>query len=195
MNKVDIAIGRIQQAFELNPRLISGHSGGKDSVVIHDLIDRSGIDVFATIHSPKPLINNCTQEELSTAMYLETLEFLYETVSVERPITILPRYMTQEWLRENEITCQIDGSRLVEYTRTDKSGNIIVDGENVSRLNMTEYVENGIFGLNLCYPIFDWTDEDVFDHITKYNLPISEEYFINGELDAYRKLRNISTSH
>lgn len=185
--KAQIAIERIKTAATKNRRIITGHSGGKDSVVIHDLVNRSGITRFGIIHNVKPLLGTSGDSVAAlTEMWPETLDFLYTNVCKSATLTFMHSSNMAQYIWDNRIDCQIDGSRLSEYTRAGKSSQFIVDGKSVSREFMTDYVPNGIFGLNMVYPIFDWTDDEVFEYIHEQGLAISREYEINGELESYR---------
>ena len=184
--KALIALERINDVFAKNDRVITGHSGGKDSVVIDHLVYRSGWVLQGIVHNVKPMLGTSGDPVAAlTEQHPETLEFLYTKVCKERTITFLHSSNMPSWLSENGISCQIDGARCSEWNRPGKSSNIIVNGQNMSRKDMGVYHENGIFGLNMSYPIYDWTDTDIFDYITENNLEISAEYVKNGELDAY----------
>ena len=184
--KVQEAIERIQKAYDrFGNEMFLGHSGGKDSQVILHLT-KQVTDDFIIVHNVKPLYyDNMNEVEALTAMYPETLEFLYSEIAGKQAVEFMPATMMEEFLIEADLHCQIDGARIVEGERAGKSANIIRDGENVSRSEMTDFEEKGIFDLSICYPIYDWADEDVFDYLMANDILISDEYVNNGELDAY----------
>lgn len=188
MDKINAAIKRIQTANELNNgKLFMGHSGGKDSCVIYDLCMKALPDLYV-VHNIKPMLGTSgTAVGALTEMHPETLEFIYTDVCKKHHVHFFHSSGMKDFLNEHRFTCQVDGSRVSEYTRAGKSSEFIKDGKNVSRKDMTEYVQNGIFGLNMCYAIYDWSDADVFDYIMQNQLTISDEYIKNGELDAYKK--------
>jgi 3'-phosphoadenosine 5'-phosphosulfate sulfotransferase (PAPS reductase)/FAD synthetase len=73
---------------------------------------------------------------------------------------------------------QIDGTRRAEASRRDgRDVGVIIGGQEVSRTETPLYLEKGMFGRNFIYPIYDWTDEQVWATILLYSLPISREYF------------------
>lgn len=184
--KIKIAIDRINKAFDKNKRVITGHSGGKDSVVINYLVWLSECTKYATIHNVKPLLGTSNDPVGAlTEMHPDTLNFLYTSVCLHNEIVFMHSSNMKEYIDKNSIDCQIDGSRRCEFDRAGKSSMFIANGEMVSREFITDYVENGIFGLNMSYPIFDWSDDDVFELITSRDLPLSDEYIKNGELAAY----------
>lgn len=138
-----------------------GTSGGKDSVVIMWLTDQ----VFT---SPKlPVIHTPKRET-----HPDTVNFLYD---MSRDRTIL--FCTKEDHKDLDYDTQIDGTRIAEYNRTDgRSTHLVQDGKEVSRLEMDMWWPNGLFGLNFVYPIFDWSDEDVWACILKNEIPFTQEY-------------------
>lgn len=185
-NKTHIAIERINAAFGKNKVVVTGHSGGKDSVVIHDLVSRSNGSRFAIVHNVKPLLGTSGDPVAAlTEQHPKTLEFLYTDVCKHNTVTFLHSSRMHSWINTYGIECLIDGSRVCEHTRAGKSSQFIENGVSISREFMKEYHENGIFGLNVSYPIYDWSDEDVFEYIEENNLDISAEYVDNGELNAY----------
>jgi len=188
------AIDRIKAAFWVNDGdVISGHSGGKDSVVIDDLIRRSNYEPAYIVHNVKPLLGTSGDPVAAlTEMHPLTLEFLYTDVCMKRTITFMHSSRMSDWLLCVNVKCQIDGSRLCEFSRSGKSSQFIMNGVSTSRSEMTEYVKNGIFGLNMSYPIYDWSDDDVFEYIHENGLNISKEYDVNGEYDDWKRRNNIS---
>lgn len=140
--------------------LYLGHSGGKDSVVIHDLARRAFDFNVPVVHTPKP-----------RDTHPETVKFLYRL-----PFPV--QYVPKEFHKDLGYKVQIDGSRRGEYNRTNgRSTHIVVQGKEVSREYMAMFVENGLFGLNFVYPICFWSNEDVWAYIYMHELEISDEYF------------------
>ena len=137
-----------------------GHSGGKDSVAITRLVDTALPDHgMLIVHTPKP-------GEVVPA----TVDFLY---GLRRPVLYCPK----EHHKGLGFKVQIDGTRRAEHSRTDgRSTNLVMDGNDVSRDHMPLYVKNGLFGLDFIFPIFDWTDEEVWAYILTNEIPFSEEY-------------------
>lgn len=172
--KIHNALFHIRKVLEQPNTLVAvAHSGGKDSQVILHLTKQ--INPFLPlIHNVKPMLG--TSDEPLTEMHPATLEFLYTVVAKENTLTCLHASNMPEFIKESKISCQIDGSRASEYNRKGKSANFIVEGESASREKLRPFIEKGIFGLNICYPIYDWTDEDVFEYIRLNNIPLSKEY-------------------
>ena len=83
MELVENAINRVRHAFSLNERVISGHSGGKDSAVIHKIMELAEVEPYQILHSPKPLWDDSiSEEQMKTAMDPDTLFYLYEYVAI-----------------------------------------------------------------------------------------------------------------
>lgn len=56
-----------------------------------------------------------------------------------------------------DLELQFDG------TRKDEDKTVIFDGEEIHRSKMPgDYTSNGVFGLAMFYPLFSWTEEEVF---------------------------------
>lgn len=185
--KEHMAMVRVHDAVaKFGAKIFCGHSGGKDSVVIHHLTSRF-IPSVSLVHNVKPLLATVENDPVAklTAMYPSTLEFIYSKVAMKNKVHFMPASMMESWVKENRFECQIDGARIAEANRPGKSSNFIRNGQNVNRKELTPMVENGMFGLTVCYPILDWTDDDVFDYIAQYKLEFSDEYIENGELADY----------
>jgi 3'-phosphoadenosine 5'-phosphosulfate sulfotransferase (PAPS reductase)/FAD synthetase len=189
MNKTEVALERIKKAalpIDLGS-IFAGHSGGKDSCVIHHLAKRALGDSITTVHNVKPMLGTSGDPVAAlTEMHPETLEFLYSNVCKKGRVLFMHSSNMPEWVKENSMRMQIDGARIAEANRPGKSSDIIRNGVNVNRSLMTEIEPVGIFGLTICYPILDWSDEDVFDYLNDNDLPFSAEYLKNGEYDSWK---------
>lgn len=139
-----------------------GHSGGKDSCVVYHLASRLYPDIDL-LHTPKPNIHPATKD------------FVFE-LAQEKTMFFVPSSNMLFFTLRMGFRVQIDGTREFEHTRTDKSSTHIVDGVDVTRKGMKPVVQNGIFGLTLAYPIYDWTDADVFQYINENKIKLSKEY-------------------
>lgn len=187
--KVQKALYRIKKAHEIHgDSIFLGHSGGKDSCVINHLAQRV-IPNYKIVHNVKPILGTSGDPVGAlTEMYPSTLEFLYSNVSKQHPVEFLHSSQMPDYIKRNGLTCQIDGARIEEHDRPGKSSNIIRNGESVNRKEMTEYEPNGIFGLAICYPILDWSSQDIFDYLDDNNLPFSKEYIESGEYEQFRRV-------
>ena len=142
-----------------------GHSGGKDSVLVRWLTDANA-DVpnnYAvwSFHNPKV--------EGPNAVHEITQRFLY---SMPNALVVYKWSPTDLGFK-----LQIDGTRKYEATRNDgRSTDFVRSGASVPRTELTEFVKDGLFGMSFCYPIFDWTDLQVWAAIERYSIPYSREY-------------------
>ena len=164
--KITQALERIREQYNIHGTgMYVGHSGGKDSCVITHLVHQ----IFPAVH----VIHNSKLEPGKT--HTLTLYFLYE-LSTKFPIMFLGQERMGDYLKKNGLTCQVDGTRRDECGRTLKSDDVIIKGQSVNRADMPGYVEEGIFGQSALYPIFDWTEDEVFAYINLKGIPISKEY-------------------
>lgn len=184
-DKVKLALERIQTAKQkFGSGLFMGHSGGKDStVILHLACQVIKPHELTIVHNVKPMLNETEDEvEKLTAMHSLTLHYLYKEVCTKHEVQFMHSSKMKNWVLKNMFSCQIDGARRSEWNRPGKSSEIIIDGELISRKDMPPFVEKGIFDLSIVYPIVEWTDDDVFDYLHEHEIPISKEYFENGEV-------------
>lgn len=174
VNKEEKAIERIKhfQNRTEGQKNIVAFSGGKDSIVLKDLVKRAGIEV----------------------------EFIYSPPSVDPPelIQYIKEYhqdvTMQPYLKDedgNEITMWtlirkklMPPTRMVRYCcdvlkeRTGEDGDTVYLGvrwsesSKRSKLPMVGFWKKK----NVIRPIIDWTDEEIWEYIHKYNLPYCELY-------------------
>lgn len=156
-----------------------GTSGGKDSVVVHNItvkwLSKYGHTnpSLVVIHTTKP-----------NEVHPLTKEFLYS-----RPYII--RYVPKD-LHVKHVnqftggTCiQIDGSRIAESDRDERSTTFVSNGEDISRENMQPIIQNGLFGFTFVYPILYWYDEHVWAYILSENIEFSQEYLVEAGIKGY----------
>ena len=171
--KIKDAINRLRS---LSPDLLDGiyigTSGGKDSVLVHWLMKKAWQGSQPSLVKPwngeEFMIVHTTKTSVT---HPKTLEFLY---SRNFPIMYCPAGKHSSL----GLKTQIDGTRRSEFDRTDgRSTDLIGDnGVTLSREHMQMIVRNGLFGLNFVYPIYDWSDEDVWAAIWCNDIPYTQEY-------------------
>lgn len=149
--------------------LFVGHSGGKDSVVAH----------FVAMHAlgkNLPLVHTTKLGTQRNAPHPATVQFLYN-LTYEHHIVFRP--LESEDHPSIPYMIQIDGTRMLEAERSDgRSTDLVFDGQTINRRDMKVFNPSGLFGLRFIYPIFDWTDHDVWATIFWFGLPFSEEYLV-----------------
>lgn len=168
VTKVERALERIRNAHTtFSNGLYVGHSGGKDSCVVHFLARHMIGESVEAIHTPKVTGFN--------AVHPFTKDFLYH-VSNKNIIHFVPFEQMNAFVDKYQFKCQIDGTRADEFTRTDRSATVIQNGVEVSRDSMTEFTEDGLFGLTMIYPIYDWTTDETWQFIRENEIQVSREY-------------------
>lgn len=162
------AIDRLRR-FAISSSTYVGHSGGKDSVVVHHLAKKAFGPKVPVVHTPKITGFN--------AVHPATVDFLYR-LSAEEGLYIVTGKNMREFLADHELSFQVDGTRADECDRTDRSSDVVVDGKTISRSEMPVVTYDGLFGQASVFPIFDWSDDDVWGYIEEQGLAVSEEYRI-----------------
>ncbi len=161
--KIDRAIEDLRK-FEPSEGYFVCFSGGKDTVVMYDLVKRSGVKYVAVHHyiaiEPPELIS--------------FIEKNYPEVTIERP---------EKNIRELIIYNGIPPMRNIRYCHRElkKGGNGMVKvlgiraEEGAKRANRPYYAENKFGGYDFNV-IIDWTLQDIWKYIYKFNLPYCELY-------------------
>lgn len=173
-DKIDTAVQRIQDLLKHNfgPKIYIGHSGGKDSCAIVKLVELAGFKL--------PLVHTVKPWGTLNGTHPETIQFLYNTMANHLGYMI-PFNEFEGFLQEHDLHWQIDGTRKDEAERHSRSTDIRIDGEVVCRSTMTSpIIQNGVFGVNVLCPMFDWSEEEVWSFIRDYDVEISAEYDVLG---------------
>jgi 3'-phosphoadenosine 5'-phosphosulfate sulfotransferase (PAPS reductase)/FAD synthetase len=161
--KVESAIALIKKYAKIYPQdIFLGHSGGKDSCVIQHL-------ALTALNTQLPILHNPKGDT-----HPDTIAFLYKISKTTQVINV-PSGLMQSVIGKSKM-CQIDGTRRDEHSRDDRSTDLIIAGKNISRKDMPSVVENGIFGMTIIYPIYDWTDKEVWTYIKENDISVSAEY-------------------
>lgn len=145
--RVTQAQNRIREAAAAGVnRMYVAYSGGKDSEAVLRLT-RSVYPCVTVIH------NGHKGEKVENT---EGVLFVKEPKAENVP----------KFLSTVNVTSQIDGTRKYE----DKT--VIFDGVEIHRRDMPNgYTTNGVWGLEVFFPIWDWTDEDVFEYLRETDAP------------------------
>lgn len=158
-------LGEITGSAPLN--IYVAHSGGKDSVVVHKLARMVYGQDVSVIHTPKITGFN--------KVHPDTIDFLYEQAA-NYGMAYVPGNKMQEYLLYNDLRIQVDGTRADEADRVDRSADVVIDGKTVPRTEMNWFTRDGLFGQACVFPIYNWSDEDVWKFIDEYQIPFSKEY-------------------
>lgn len=170
-SKIEMAKERLRSCADVfgcdASNIYVAHSGGKDSVVVHHLAVKVFGERITTIHTPKVSGFN--------KVHPDTIDFLYQVAATNNLFMIRDADMRQ-FLDDYVLLVQVDGTRRDEADRTDRSSNVVVDGKDVSRTEMTWFTVDGLFGQGCVFPIYDWSDDDVWEYIRKFKIAYSQEY-------------------
>lgn len=194
----NIAIERIKKFGRLCKKLgytpVLGFSGGKDSQVVYDLCKRSGINF-------KSVFNHCFESKI-------TLNFIrknYPEIEWRRVVqegffenirknhkgmlpTVESAYCCQDYKHNPKFVdkASIVGVRGQESAKRAKRKTVEFKNKTLLKKNkiVYDYFEEGCVGSGAAHeiqlkPIIDWTDENVWDYIKKYNIPVNPEYNIS----------------
>jgi len=144
-------------------RIYCATSGGKDSAVIMYLTHLVYPECLF-IHNPKPETDP------------RTVQMLYE-YSMKYRILYCRGNEMESVIKSYGFAGQIDGTKRCEWNRSEKSTDVIIDGENVGRDTMNScWIKSGIWGIQNLYPILEWSDEKVFEFCRENDIPLSNEY-------------------
>ncbi|WP_243175668.1 phosphoadenosine phosphosulfate reductase family protein [Clostridium gasigenes] len=174
INKEEIAIKRtieFQNRDSKNKNILA-FSGGKDSMVTYDILKRSGIE-FEVIYSP-PSVDAPELINFMKKYYPEVYWQPYLKDKKDKEITmwtLIPKKL-------------MPPTRMVRYCcdvlkeRTGDSGDTIylgvrwAEGSKRSKQSMVGFWKKKI----VVKPIIDWSDEEIWEYIRKYNLPYCKLY-------------------
>lgn len=169
MNKEDRAIKFIRTIAESTDKtLYAGNSGGKDSAVIDKLLQLSGIDYKSyytnTTIDPKGTIKHIREHYPHTEI-MHPKESFYQLVERKGLPTRLNRYCC-EYLKEYGSV----GKMVFEGVRSAESRKR--QGRDYVQCDSRKWQK----GAQHIYPIYDWSDEDVYSFIEKYNIKLAPHY-------------------
>ena len=182
------AIQRIHAVIALNgfKRIAYAWSGGKDSIVLYDVLQKSGIDrvggILALYEHEFPefldwIKGNAPADIQIGKTYAFTDDFLNKHPEYLFPMEtkykdayLPPRWKVQNnFIKENRVDCMILGRRLA-------------DGNNCGKKD-TGYVTVSKTGCKF-NPIAEWTHEEILAYIRHNNLPLPPTYFYENGFKA-----------
>ncbi|VBB45199.1 conserved hypothetical protein [uncultured Paludibacter sp.] len=179
-------------AKSMNFDVCLGFSGGKDSQVIYDLCCRSGIDFKAYFnHSFESSITlQFIKEHYPNVIWRHDHKFgfienIWKNHSGLLP-TIQRAYCCSDYKHNSKYVdkCSIVGVRKIESQSRKMRTTIEVKNKTILKKNkvlFNSYFEEncqsiGTQSIIQLKPIIDWTDDDVWNYLKKYKLPINPEY-------------------
>ena len=166
--KAEIAQSRINTCIQkINPNEVYvAYSGGKDSAVV--------LDISYKVFKPTVIMNGWLEVQLEWEdkdNFLDAVRLMNTILPEKYPnargvITTAPKANGIEIVKRLGFSRQIDGTRAAEHSRTGKSTSFVRNGCIINRKYLDNYfVKEGLSGLSMIYPIFDWTDEEVLEYV------------------------------
>lgn len=190
------AIERIQKyskiAKAMDFEICLGFSGGKDSQVVYDLCLRSGIEFkayfnhsFESSTTLKFIRENYPDVIKRRDYKFGFIENIWKNHGGLLP-TVQMAYCCKDYKHNPKYVdkCSIVGVRKAESTNRKSRTAFETKNKTVLKKNKTlidDYFEEncqsvGTASIIQLKPIIDWSDDDVWDYIRKYGLPINPEY-------------------
>lgn len=169
-----------------------GFSGGKDSQVVYDLCKRSGVEFKAyfnhTFESCETL--NFIREHYPEVIWRRLVKEGFFQNMIERHSCMLPdvkhAYCCRDY-KHNPLqidACSVVGVRRAESKARSTRKTFEVKNKTIIKKNkalFSEYFTENCTGSGSpsniqLKPIVDWSDEEVWNYIKRYNIPINPEY-------------------
>lgn len=148
--------------------LYAGNSGGKDSAVVDHLLQRSGIKYKSyytnTTIDPPRTISHIRNNYPHTQILRPKLTF-YQLVEKKGLPTRLNRYCCERLKEYGSV-----GKNVFEGVRSAESRKR--QGRDYIQCDTRKWQK----GAQHIYPIYDWSDEDVYEYIYKYDIQLAPHY-------------------
>lgn len=184
----NMVVSRIKAVIQLNGfrRIAYAWSGGKDSIVLYDILQKSGIDMVGGIlalyehefpafeewiHRNKPSDLQIVKTGAFTDDFLNrNPEYLFPMETKYKDAYLPPRWKVQNsYIKENQVDCMIMGRRLA-------------DGNNCGKKDYG-FVTNSKAGAKF-NPLADWSHEEILAYLQYNELELPPTYFYENGFQA-----------
>lgn len=187
MDLESISLKIIESLYDERRENIGAFSGGKDSIVLKHLMDRTGI----------PFVYKYSNTTIDPPGHMGFIRKNYPDVEIIRPRYTFWQLIERYGLptRQNRFCCQhlkeyvgkgakvFEGLRIDEsaeeemrYSRRGKKNIISKRGRRLLALKEPEVCDTRVKNKIHAYPIMNWTTSDIWSYISKYDLPYSDFY-------------------
>lgn len=177
----------IESLYDERRENIGAFSGGKDSIVLKHLMDRTGI----------PFVYKYSNTTIDPPGHMGFIRKNYPDVEIIRPRYTFWQLIERYGLptRQNRFCCQhlkeyvgkgakvFEGLRIDEsaeeemrYSRRGKKNIISKRGRRLLALKEPEVCDTRVKNKIHAYPIMNWTTSDIWSYISKYDLSYSDFY-------------------
>lgn len=196
-NLVDYSICRIQKGERLALSLDSrgywmAFSGGKDSQVLFDLVKRAGVKYHAvynvTANDPPENVH-FIKKYYPEVQFMQPKEGFFKLIEKKGLPTIIRRYCCERIKeRVGEQCVVLAGIRKAESAKRSKYDETMIRSRRVENQGKRTTLEGIIDNEHRCikgkdkimlYPIFQWSEKDVWDYIKLHNLPVNPCYEVS----------------
>lgn len=167
--KISHAYRVIEWALKSEKEVILANSGGKDSLVLYDLITRAGIDI-PIIHS------NTTIDPPGTLKYIR--EEMPKTQIISPPESFAQLVSRKGFpIRKTRYCCELLKERYgigrmnIEGVRADESKNR--EGRDYIQCDSRKSMK----GAEHAYPLYDFTTAEIWQYIFDRDLPLAPSYY------------------
>lgn len=162
-------IRTVKDAF-MGMKIYSGNSGGKDSAVLDHLLQRSGIVYYSfycnTTIDPKGTIGHIRENYPHTEI-LHPKKSFYQLVEEKGLPTRLNRYCCDILKEYGSV-----GRAVFEGVRSCESSNR--QGRDYIQCDRRKSQK----GAKHIYPLYDWTDDDIWDYIQRHSIKLAPAYHL-----------------